>query len=153
MSSDVMLKYQKWRHWYRWSRTPGSVSRPPQPNCTFVSSSKVTCSGNAHLFCCLLSLCYVINIRSYFKPFSPLVIAWSIRKCFNQSIRTTKEQKTRLHCLASAMPKPFNASRSYEKVQASKKKKGKDQAVLAKTPRLNRFFQQNFQAATLKPWR
>jgi len=38
-----------------------------------------------------------------------------------------------------------NAIRSYEK--------RKDLAVLAKTPRLNPFFQQNFQAATLKQWR
>jgi len=40
-----------------------------------------------------------------FKPFTPHVIAWSVRKGFNQSIRRTKEQKTRLQCLASAMPK------------------------------------------------
>jgi len=31
-----------------------------------------------------------------FKPFIPHVIAWSVRKGFNQSIRKTKEQKTRL---------------------------------------------------------
>jgi len=43
-----------------------------------------------------------------------------------------------------------NAIRSYEKLKCSKKKKRKDLAVLAKTPRLNRFFKQNFQAATLK---
>jgi len=35
-----------------------------------------------------------------FKPFTPHVIAWSVRKGFNQSIRKTKEQKTRLQCLA-----------------------------------------------------
>jgi len=40
-----------------------------------------------------------------FKPFTPRVIAWSVRKGFNQSNRRTKEQKTRLQCLASAMPK------------------------------------------------
>ena len=40
-----------------------------------------------------------------FKPFTPHVIAWSVRKGFNQSIRRTKGQKTRLQCLASAMPK------------------------------------------------
>jgi len=40
-----------------------------------------------------------------FKPFTPNVIACSVRKGFNQSIRKTKEQKTRLQCLASAMPK------------------------------------------------
>jgi len=42
-----------------------------------------------------------------------------------------------------------NAIRSCEKRRASKKTKRKDLAMLAKTPRLNRFFQQNFQAATL----
>jgi len=34
-----------------------------------------------------------------FKPFTPHVIAWSVRKGFDQSIRRTKEQKTRLQCL------------------------------------------------------
>ena len=34
-----------------------------------------------------------------FKPFIPHVIAWSVRKRFNQSIRRTKEQKTRLQWL------------------------------------------------------
>jgi len=37
-----------------------------------------------------------------FTPFTPHVIAWSVRKGFNQSIRRTKEQKMRLQCLASA---------------------------------------------------
>ena len=41
-----------------------------------------------------------------FKPFTPHVMAWSVRKGVNQSIRRTKEQKTRLQCLASAMRKP-----------------------------------------------
>ena len=41
-----------------------------------------------------------------FKPFTPHVIAWSVSKGFNRSIRRTKEQKTRLKCLASAMLKP-----------------------------------------------
>jgi len=40
-----------------------------------------------------------------FTPFTPHVIARSVRKRFNQSIRRTKEQKTRLQCLANAMPK------------------------------------------------
>jgi len=38
ITSDVMLKYQKWQHWYQWSWTSGGMSRLPQPNCTFVSS-------------------------------------------------------------------------------------------------------------------
>jgi len=46
-----------------------------------------------------------------------------------------------------------NAIRSYEKRKASEKKKRKNLAVLAKTPRLNRICQQNFQAATLNQWR
>jgi len=41
-----------------------------------------------------------------FKPFTPNVIAWFVRKGFNQSSRRTKEQKLILQCLASAMPKP-----------------------------------------------
>ena len=45
-----------------------------------------------------------------FTPFTPHVIAWSVRKGFNQSIRRTKEQKTRLQCLAWAMPKPVMPS-------------------------------------------
>ena len=45
-----------------------------------------------------------------FKPFTPHVIAWSVRKGFNQSIRRTKEQKTRLQCLAGTMPKPVMPS-------------------------------------------
>jgi len=39
------------------------------------------------------------------KPFTPHVTAWSIRKGLNQSGRRTKEQQTRLQCLAWAMPK------------------------------------------------
>ena len=39
------------------------------------------------------------------KQFTPHVIAWSVRKVFDQSICRTKEQKTRLQCLACAMPK------------------------------------------------
>jgi len=27
ITSDVMLKYQKWQHWNQWSRTSGAVSR------------------------------------------------------------------------------------------------------------------------------
>jgi len=45
-----------------------------------------------------------------FKLLTPYVIAWSVRKGFNQSIRITKEQKTRLQCLASEMPKPVMPS-------------------------------------------
>ena len=41
-----------------------------------------------------------------FKSFTPHVLALSVRKGFHQSIRRTKEQKTRLQSLASTMPKP-----------------------------------------------
>jgi len=64
-----------------------------------------------------------------FKPFTPHVIARSVRKFFNQSIRRTIEQKPRLQCLASAMPKPVMPSGYQElwKRKASKEKKRKDQ--------------------------
>jgi len=45
-----------------------------------------------------------------FKPFTPHVIAWSVRKSFYQSIRRTKEQKTRLQRLVSTMSKPVMPS-------------------------------------------
>ena len=50
ITSDVMLIYQKWQHWYQWPQTSGAVSRQPQPNCTFVSSYRVTCGENALFF-------------------------------------------------------------------------------------------------------
>jgi len=40
-----------------------------------------------------------------FKPFTPRVIAWFVRKGLNQSGRRTKEQQTRLQCSAWTMPK------------------------------------------------
>jgi len=43
------------------------------------------------------------------KPFAPHLIAWSVRNGFNQSICRTKEQETRLQCLACAMSKPVMA--------------------------------------------
>jgi len=64
-----------------------------------------------------------------FTPVNPPVIAWSVRKGFNQSICRMKEQKTRLQCLASAMLKSVLPS-------ATKKRKGEkvqESAVLAKT--------------------
>jgi len=73
-------------------------------------------------------------------------------KVFDQSICGKKEQKTRLQCLASAMLKSVMPSTT--KIgEVSKEKKRKNPAVLAKTPRLKRFFQQSFQAVTLKEWR
>jgi len=64
------------------------------------------------------------------------------KKAFSQSICRTKEQKTRLQCLASAMPKS-NAIRS-KNGKVSKEKKRKNLAVLAKTPRLKPFFRKDF---------
>jgi len=49
------------------------------------------------------------------------------------------------------MPKSVILSAAKNRKVSEKKRK--DLAVLAETPRLNRVFQQNFQAATLKQWR
>jgi len=44
--------------------------------------------------------CVVLHHKhmKLFKPFTPHVIAWSVRKDFDQSICRTEEQKTRLQC-------------------------------------------------------
>jgi len=57
-----------------------------------------------------------------FTPFTPHVIGWSVRKGFNQSIRRTKEQKTRLQCLASAMPKPVMPSGAMKSAKLLRRK-------------------------------
>jgi len=62
---------------------------------------------------------------------------------FDQSICRTKEQKTKLQCLVSAMPKSVMPSAA-KTAKVSKEKKCKNLAVLAKTPRLKFFFQQSF---------
>jgi len=63
-------------------------------------------------------------------------------KVFDQLICRTKEQKTRLQCLASGMPKIVMPSAS------------KDLAVLAETPRLKRFFfSKAFKQQRKKQWR
>jgi len=82
------------------------------------------------------------------KPFTTHVIAWSVRRGFDQSICITKEQKTRLQCLASAMPKSVMLSGA-KNGKVFEEKKRKNQAVLAKSPRLKRFFQQRSQAVGL----
>jgi len=58
---------------------------------------------------------------------------------FDQSISRTKEQKIRLQCLASAMPKSVMPSAD-KNIKVSKEKKRKNLAVLAETPGLKRFF-------------
>jgi len=57
-----------------------------------------------------------------FKPFTSHVIACSVRKCFNQSIRRTKEQKTRLQCLAWAMPKSVMLSGAMKNAKLLRRK-------------------------------
>jgi len=66
------------------------------------------------------------------KLFPPHVIAWSARKGLNSRFveRSGRKRDSEI----------CDAIRSYLKRKASKKKKRKDLAVLAKTPRLNRFF-------------
>jgi len=59
-------------------------------------------------------------------------------KVFDQSNCKTKEQKARLQCLASAMPKSVMPSGT-ENGKVSKEKKRKNLAVLAQTTRLKRF--------------
>jgi len=70
---------------------------------------------------------------------------------FDQPICGTKEKKTRLQCLASAMPKSVMPSTA-KNGKVSKERKRKNLAVLAKTPRLKRFFSSKALAATLKQW-
>jgi len=70
------------------------------------------------------------------KSFMPHATVCSVRKGFNQSICRTEEQKTRLHRLASAIPK-FVMPSGAKKRKVSKEAKCKNLAVLAKTPRLN----------------
>jgi len=57
---------------------------------------------------------------------------------FHQSICRTKEQKTKLQCLASEMPKSVIPSAA-KNGKVFEEKKRKNLAVLAKTPRLKRF--------------
>ena len=94
-------------------------------------------------FCCCLKitttelhLCFVmkdnvwwkssflpmVTIVKVFKPFTPHVIGWSVRKCFNQSIRRMKEQKTRLQCLVSTMPKPVMPSGAMKSAKLLRRK-------------------------------
>jgi len=73
-------------------------------------------------------------------------------KVFDQSVCRTKEQKTRLQCLASEMPKSVMPSAATNGTVFEETKR-KNLAVLAKTPRLKRFFfSRAFKAATSKQW-
>jgi len=86
------------------------------------------------------------------KPFTPQVTAYlrgTTEKFFHQSICRTKEQNTRLLCLASAMPKSVMQSAAANG-KVSKEKKHKNLAVLAKTPRLKRFFPAKLLSSSVK---
>jgi len=63
-----------------------------------------------HFFPMVITVALHHKHMKLFEPFTPHVIASSVTKGFNQSIRRTKEQKTRLECLASPMPKPVMPS-------------------------------------------
>ena len=56
------------------------------------------------------------------RPFAPHVIAWSVMKGFNQSLRRMKEQETRLQCLARAMSKPVKPSAAMKSVNLLRRK-------------------------------
>ena len=62
-----------------------------------------------------------IAVLRHMKPFNPYVIAWSVRKGFDLSIRRTKEQETRLQCLARAMPKPVMPSGAMKSAKLRRK--------------------------------
>jgi len=62
-----------------------------------------------------------------------------------------RKKKTRQQCLASAIPKSVMPSTA-KNGKVSKERKRKNLAVLAKTPRLKRFFSSKALAATLKQW-
>jgi len=124
ITSDVTLKYQKWQHWYQWFRTSGAVSSSPHSaaelHFCFVKM------GNVWWKCTFLPIATIVMLHhkhmELFKPFTPHVIAWSVRKDCNQSIRRTKEQKTRLQCFASAMPKPVMPSGAMKSAKLLRRK-------------------------------
>jgi len=98
----------------------------------------------------LFLLCY--KRMKLAKPFTPQVTAYlrgTTEKFFHQSICRTKEQNTRLLCLASAMPKSVMQSAAANG-KVSKEKKHKNLAVLAKTPRLKRFFPAKLLSSSVK---
>jgi len=66
-----------------------------------------------------------------------------------QSICRTKEQKTRLQCLAGAMPTSVILSAA-KNGKVTKETKRKNLAVSAKTPRLKRFFPAKLLSSNVK---
>jgi len=70
-------------------------------------------------------------------------------KVIDLSICRTKEQKARLQCLASAIPKSVMPSGA-KNGKDSKEKKRKNLAVLAKTPRMKSFFSVKLSSSNVK---
>jgi len=78
------------------------------------------------------------------KPLHHLFLRVPSENIYDLPICRTQEQKAKLQCLASVMPKSEMPSGD-KNGGVSKEKKSKNLAVLAKTPRLKCFFfQQSF---------
>jgi len=97
-ASDAMLIYQKWlsvipKFWCSLEVTAAEL------HLCFV----IKC--NLWWKCAFLPMVAIIVLHhkhtKLLKPFTQHDIAWSVRKGFNQSVRRTKEQKTRLQSWAS----------------------------------------------------
>jgi len=86
-------------------------------------------------YSCVASSIYEASQATY----STVFLRGPSEQVFDQSISRTKEQKIRLQCLASAMPKSAMPSAD-ENVKVSAERKRKNLAVLAEMPRLKRFF-------------
>jgi len=136
-TSDLSTRHQKfiWEHhiWCHFKISEVATLESMIPN--FWCSLEVAATE--------LLLCFVIKVNVWWKPtflpmvtiavlhhkrmklftlFTPHVIAWSVRKGFNQSIRRTKEQKTRLQRLATAMPKPVMPSGAMKSAKLLRRK-------------------------------
>jgi len=75
------------------------------------------------------------------------------KNVFDQSICRMKEQKVRLLCLDSAMPKSVMPSGT-KNAEVSKEKKCKNLAVLTTTPRPKHFFSAKLLSSNFKTvWR
>jgi len=128
ITSDVMLKYQKWQHWNQWSRTSGAVSTSPQLNCTFLFRQRVTCGGNALFFRWLLSVCYIINIWSYSRHLHHMLLRGPSEKVLISRF-VVRKSRNEIAVSSQRDAETCIAIRSYEKRKASKKKHHKDLAV------------------------
>jgi len=88
--------------------------------------TKVMYGGNALFFRWLLSLCYIINVWSYSSHLHHVLLRGPSEKVLISRFVRTKEQKSRLQCLACAMQKPadchqelWQAQSFWEKAQGS----------------------------------